>query len=31
LSKHTHPPCGRTVGDGRAEAEEALARHHDPQ
>jgi hypothetical protein len=31
LRKHTHPPRGSTLGDARAEAEEALARHHDPQ
>ena len=31
LREHAHPPCRCTLGDGRAEAEEALARHHDQQ
>jgi hypothetical protein len=31
LRKHPHALRGRTLGDGRAEAEEALARHHDQQ
>ena len=31
LSENAHSPLGRTLGDGRAKAKEALARHHDPQ